>query len=131
MNFDEMHVGDPTERPLRDRAPSDRMQIFARDHKLFLDHGALLEGSKYVLNGRRFRLVNGAGKILHDVRLAYEGEAPSVDPADVVVCSGSDDDGGVPTYLTHAASASTVLRPRSVSTWITSASLPAELKATI
>lgn len=121
--------GRPHGEPLRDRGPSDQMQILARDHKVMVEHGASLEGARYLLNGRYFRLVNGAGKMLHDVRVAYEREPPIVEPADVIVCSGADDDGGGPTYLTHTATSSTVLRPRSTSTWVVSGGLKAEIGA--
>lgn len=123
--------GEPHGEPLRDREPSNRMQILARDHKRLVDGGATLDGARYVLNGRRFRVVNGAGKMLHEVKGAYEQEPPSVESADVVVCSGADDDGGSPTFLTHTSASSTLLRPRSTSKWITSADLQAEMVVSV
>jgi hypothetical protein len=119
--------GRPHGEPLRDREPSNHMQLLARDHKVMIDHGASLEGARYLLNGRYFRLVNGAGQLLHDVRFAYEHESPAVERADVIVCSGADDDGGGPAYLTHTAISSTTLRPRSMSTRVTSGGLKAEI----
>lgn len=95
--------------------------------KVFFDlvaAGGVLEGSNLLVGGRRVRLVQGAGRMLYAVKSALAGDVPPIDPPEVTVCVGADDDGGVPPDILRPERRPSVIRPGTSGEWCTHTSAP-------
>ncbi len=80
--------------------------------------GATLDGSLLQLNGRRIRLVQGAGRMLYDLKEQL-GEMSPFDAPEVTVCVGAFDDGGAAAHIIRPTRRSTVIRPGVTGEWCT------------
>lgn len=84
-----------------------------------LNAGAVQRGSWLEHAGKSFRVVNGAGEGLDDVRYRYQEPSTSAQP-DIVICAGSEDF-GVPPRLIATGSGASIVRsaPGGSARWIT------------
>ena len=78
-------------------------------HHLLLQAGATHEGSWYLKEGRRIRVVHGAGQAMNTVRQRYN-EPPAAAQPDIVVCAGAMDL-AVPGNLMKPGEGQSVVRP--------------------
>jgi hypothetical protein len=85
-----------------------------------MKEGAALEGNHYILNGTRIRVVYGQGQLLSDISKLYQQESTDYTSAEITICVGAKDDGGVPADVVRGKSSeSTVVRAVSLSQWQT------------
>lgn len=119
--------GKPHSRAADLKTPPESCAQAATTHALYLNKGAVQEGSSLRWNGKTHRIVNGAGKALADMRDQY-GESPSIVPPDVIVCAGAFDL-AVPARVIAEGSGASVVRPASGSgsVWCTFEDVRAEL----
>ena len=113
---------------VREKIPSALCAQVGAMHLRLISKGAVLEIPRFVLSGKRIRLVQGAGQVLSLVknRFAEESAPPIAD--EVVICAGAADDGGVPAHLVRGAASPSIVRSSGLSAkWLTSEMAVAEL----
>ena len=101
--------GIPYSRAARTKTPAAVSAQAAFVHHLLLHAGAAHEGPWYIKDGRRIRIVHGAGQALNSVRQRYF-EPPAAIQPDIVVCAGAMDL-AVPGYLMNHGDSQSVVRP--------------------
>lgn len=101
--------GVPYNRAARTREPAAVSSHAAFVHHLLLQSGATQEGAWYLKNGKRIRVVHGAGQALNSVRQRYN-EPPAAAQPDIVVCAGAMDL-SVPGNLMKPGDGQSVVRP--------------------
>jgi hypothetical protein len=111
--------GVPYNHAARTKTPAPSASEAAFAHHLLIDSGATRDGAWYLKNGRRIRIVNGAGQAMNSVRGRYK-EPPAAPQSDVVVCAGAQD-WSVPGNLISAGDDKSIVRPSGGGTarWIT------------
>ncbi len=82
-------------------------------------NGGVLEGSIYVINGKRIRLVHGAGELLSSVKSRFSGEPPPPVGLDFVICVGAIDDGGAPVNVVRDQGQANIIRGGISGEWLT------------
>ncbi len=102
--------GVPYNRAARTKAPAAVSAQAAFVHHLLLQAGAVHEGPWYIKDGRRIRIVHGAGQAMNSVRQKYNEPSAAAQP-DIVVCAGAMDL-SVPGYLMNHGDGQSVVRPR-------------------
>ena len=114
-------------RAARCKTPHGSAAQAAAAHALYLNKSAIQRGSSLLWNGKTYRIVNGAGRGLAEMRDQY-GESPSIVPPDVIVCAGAVDL-GVPAKVIASGLGASVVRPAggSGSVWYTFDQARAEL----
>lgn len=119
--------GKPRSRAARWKAPNGSAAQAAAVHALFFNKGALQDGSLLRWKGKTYRIVNGGGRGLAEMREQYE-ESPSIPAPDVIVCAGAADL-GVPARVVASGVGASVVRPAggSGSIWYTFDQARAEL----
>jgi len=103
----------------RTKRPDLSMHQLGASHLLLMANGAVLEGSIYVIDGKRIRLVHGAGELLSSVKSRFSREPPPPVSVDIVICVGADDDGGVPTNVVREQGAANIIRGGISGEWVT------------
>ena len=111
--------GVPYNRAARTKEPTPAAAQAAFFHHLLLQAGATSEGPWYKKDGRRVRVIQGAGEGLNSVRKRYD-EPPAMDQPDIVVCAGALDI-PVPASIVGSAPAPSIVRGSgaSASQWMT------------
>jgi hypothetical protein len=84
-----------------------------------VDAGAVLDGSLLLLDGKRVRVVQGAGRMLYTVRDALDGDMSAVTPPDLTVCVGAEDDGGAAAHVLRPERRPSVVRGNVGGAWCT------------
>ena len=115
--------GTLNEDPVRTKLPTDQMELVGLCHLQLIERGAVREGSRYVLNENRIRVVSGAGRLLSSVREKYMAETPRRVSDSVVVCVGARDDGHAAANVVRPEPEGNIVRPLSFARWITDADL--------
>lgn len=103
----------------RTKRPDPNMHQLGATHLLLMGNGAVLEGSTYVISGKRIRLIHGAGELLSSVKSRFSAEPPLPVSVDIVICVGAFDDGGVPTNVVRAQGAANIIRAGISGEWLT------------
>jgi hypothetical protein len=100
--------------------PDPSMNAVGRAHLLLRHAGATLDGSRYVKDGNKFRIINGRTKLISQIRQEFSEEPPVPAPldSDIVICAGGSEDGGVPSHIVRGSTTPTVVRPGSGARWI-------------
>jgi hypothetical protein len=71
--------------------------------------GAVADGSYWLLNGRRIRVIRAANQLLHRIEAAFDGEmAPTIAP-DIVIAVGAESQ-ALPANIARAGTAPTIAR---------------------
>lgn len=115
LNCDELYDGRrdaegvPYNRAARTKEPSAMSAQAAFVHHLLVQAGATHEGSWYVKEGRRIRVIHGAGQAMNSVRQRYN-EPPAAAQPDIVVCAGAMDL-AVPGNIMKPGDSQSVIRP--------------------
>ncbi len=102
----------------RNKRPDTTMSALGALHFAFASKYAALDGNRYFFAGKRYRLVQGAGRSLSEIKTIFEKEPPEPVPTDVVVCAGAIDDGCI-TSVIRTAVGGGIIRPGSAAKWIT------------
>lgn len=96
------------------------MQVLGAVQIGLMREGALLEGNHYVMNGMRIRVIYGQGRLLSDIRKLYQDESAEFTPAEMTICVGATDDGGVPLDIVRGQpDEATIVRVTALSQWQT------------
>lgn len=103
----------------RTKRPDLSMHQLGASHLLLMANGAVLEGSIYVINGKRIRLVHGAGELLSSVKSRFLGEPPPPVGLDFVICVGAIDDGGAPVNVVREQGQANIIRGGISGEWLT------------
>lgn len=91
------------------KTPAAHASAAAAFQLLLLQNGAVREHSWFNYRGQTIRVVNGSGRVLEDVRDAFN-EAPTLPFPDLVVCAGASDL-AVPAKLIASGSGASAVRP--------------------
>jgi hypothetical protein len=106
---------------VRTRIPTEQMELVGVCHLQLIARGAVREGSRYILNGNRIRVVSGAGRLLSSVREKYTAETPCRVSDNIVVCVGARDDGSAAANIVRPEPEGNIVRPLLFARWITDA----------
>jgi hypothetical protein len=116
--------GAPATRPATRIRPGD-CEALGLFHLLLRHAGALQRGANYELNGRRVRVINGAGAVLNSLKQRFN-EPPAFVEAEIVVAVGAVDL-GVPENIVRSGRPADVIRPSSRARWLVLDGARAEL----
>ena len=111
--------GQPRGAVATQKRPDLSMAAVGAVHLMLLNQGAVLAGARYRIAQNRIRVVNGAGRILSQVRALFSQEPPSPEEDTTVICAGAIDDGGAPPNILGGTSSATIIRPGSSARWVT------------
>ena len=103
---------------------ADGREVLGFMHLLLRSAGAAITTYGYELNGRKVRVVDGAGRLLSSVRETFK--EPPLQDVDVIVCTGAVDY-GLPGNVVRASAAPNVVRPGSAAVWVDSTAARVEL----
>ncbi len=104
----------------RKKWPDATMQTLGAVQIGLMRAGAAIEGNHFVLDGTRIRIVYGQGRLLSDILKLYQEESTEYTSAEITICVGAKDDGGVPADVVRGRpSKSTIVRTVSLSQWQT------------
>jgi hypothetical protein len=119
--------GVPYDRAARTKTPPPEAGPAAHLRALLAQAGATPQGTWYVHNGQRIRIVHGSGQVLGSVSQKYK-EPPSVPEADIIVAAGAIS-AMVPGALISSGSGKSLVRPApgGSSRWLTSEEARKEL----
>jgi len=111
--------GVPYNRSARTKEPAPAAAQAAFAHHLLVQAGATREGAWYRKDGKRVRVIQGAGEGLNSVRKRYD-EPPAMDQPDIVVCAGALDI-PVPASIVGVTAVSSIVRGSGANTsrWVT------------
>lgn len=96
------------------------MGVFGAYHLIFAQLGADLDGPRYVFAGKRYRIVQGAGQGIGEVRAKFDSEPPEPVGTDIVICAGAFDDAGISSVVRRTSTPGGIVRSGSSGDWITS-----------
>jgi len=116
--------GVPAGRPAMTNRPRNG-EALGYFHLLLRRAGAAQNAQGYTLNGRRIRVINGAGVILSSVAARFV-EAPALYSVDVFVAVGAVDL-GLPAHVVRPGTPGSVMRPAAGGEWFTFEQAKAEL----
>ena len=116
--------GVPAGRPAMTNRPRNG-EALGYFHLLLRRAGAAQNAYGYTLNGRRIRVINGAGLILSSVAANFV-EAPALSSADVFAAVGAVDL-GLPANVVRPGTPGSVMRPAAGGEWFTFEQAQAEL----
>lgn len=119
--------GTPTNKIVRGKQPQDIGELVPATHLKLLAAGARIEGNRYILDGQRIRIIDGANQFLSTVIHRYRDEVPPVQPDTAVICVGARED-SAPDNIVRPDAPSTITRPASEARWITDQMLPLQLR---
>jgi hypothetical protein len=88
--------------------------------------GALASGADHIHRGKRVRVINGADRLVNQLKAACGSEPPTIPAADITVCAGATDI-GVPVSIVRHGHGSSIVRPGPVGEWLDTASARARL----
>jgi len=112
--------GAPAKTVSRVKRPTPSLNMAGAVHVGLTINGAMHEGSGYRLDGKRIRILNAQGQLLTSFRSRFHGEPTPFNPADLLICVGAKDDGGVAIDIARGnKNRSTVVRPATVGEWMT------------
>lgn len=104
---------------VRHRDPIQAMYTVGAIHLMVQARGAKFDGARYKLpDGRRLRVVNGAGQVMSLVQEQFWSHQPQAEPGDLVVCDARSD-GDVPVNLVRGPRVPNILQGGNSSEWIT------------
>lgn len=103
--------GVPYNRAATWKVPAQHAAQAARVHMMLLNAGATKQGAWLQHGGQSIRIVNGAGRLLAQVREDYK-EHSTIAQSDIVVCAGAEDL-GVPAKLISSGRGASIIRPSS------------------
>ena len=100
--------------------PDPSMDAVGRTHLLLRHAGATLDGSCYLKDGNKVRIINGRTKLISQIRQDFSEEPPVPVPldSDIVICAGGSEDGGVPSHIVRGSTMPTVVRSGTGARWI-------------
>ena len=126
LNADEVYrlkedtCGAPANTVSRVKRPTKSLNMAGAVHAGLKINGAAHEGSSYRLDGKRIRILNAQGQLLTSFRSQFQDEPTPFAPADLLICVGAKDDGGVAIDIARGnKNRSTVVRPAVVGEWVT------------
>jgi SIR2-like domain len=111
-------TGTPAQQIVRKKFPDENMQRLGAMHLEMQEAGAIVDGSAYVRDGYRVRLIHGAGRLVGEVRAKY-APLPSFIPDDLVVCVGADNTGFLPDNIARGNRSDSLVRPGLSGNWMT------------
>jgi hypothetical protein len=103
--------GNPPGEIPRQKRPDSAMTLVGCSHLFLIERGATLEGPGYLLNGKRIRVIQTAGKPLSLAKQQFQALSSVAKPDDVVICAGARDDGRAPSNIVRQNSQPTIVRP--------------------
>lgn len=103
---------------VRSKKPSINQQLIGAIHLILIEGGATMDGPNYILNGKRYRLIQGTGQVISRLKERFSGEPPNPSPAEITVCAGAYPDGGAPDNLIREGQPESFLRPATSGSWI-------------
>lgn len=101
-----------------EKRPTKTMEMLGAIILVLISNGAISEGPFHILNGTKFRVINAAGKLMSQVKQTFANEPPPPTTADIVICVGAYDDGGVPIDVVRGAGTGTVVRAGLAGDWL-------------
>jgi len=121
--------GVPGNQIVRDKRPPNTSSQVGAMHLRLIAKGAKLDEPRFVLDGNRIRIVQGAGQVLSLVQSSFSQETPPPLPDQIVICAGAADDGGVPAHLLRSGTTPSIVRsPAGGARWVTNEIAIADLK---
>lgn len=121
-------TGTPRTAVVRYNQPENVDHIAGAIHQRLLERGATYSAHRYEFGGRSIRLVSGRGRLLSQVKAAFDQEPPFPVLPDAVVCAGSVADPSPP-HIVRTAGATTIVRPGGLDNWTTHVALVTDLQA--
>lgn len=125
LSSDDLHAlkldacGVPRHQISRTREPDETMEVLGAVHLGLLNRGATLQGSRYMAEGKRVRVLYAQGRTLSAVRQKYAGEVQPLIPDDIVICVGAKDDGGAAANVVRPQRLpSNIVRPALTGRWV-------------
>jgi hypothetical protein len=112
--------GVPNSAVPRKKHPEPTMGIVGAYHLAFAQLGGDVDGPRYVLMGKRFRIVQGAGQGLGEVKARFDSEPPEPVRTDVVICAGAFDDAGITSVVRRTTGPGGIVRSGTSGDWVTS-----------
>lgn len=112
---------------VRGRQPEDVNHLAGALHRRLVERGSTYSAHRHEFGGRSIRLVSGRGRLLSQVKAAFDAEPPLPLPADVVVCAGAIED-AAPPHIVRSAGAATIVRGGGFHDWKTHEALTADLQ---
>jgi hypothetical protein len=122
-NVDNLHhvrcdaEGVPRSHAANMKAPSNSATSFAFAHLLLAHAGAQPDGANYTLQGRRIRIINGAGQFIPRMKATFADEPQIQQDAEIVLCAGGDD-APVPGNIIRDGTPATIIRPGQSASWL-------------
>lgn len=120
-------TGTPRTTVVRSNQPDDVDHIAGAIHQRLLERGATYSPHVYQFGGTSVRLVSGRGRLLSQVKAAFDAEPPFAVSPDAVVCAGSIADVS-PAHIVRAAGVTTIVRPGALDNWTIHDALVAQLQ---
>jgi hypothetical protein len=111
-------TGTPAQQIVRKKSPDENMQRLGAMHLEMQEAGALVDGSAYVRDGHRVRLIHGAGRLVSEIRSKY-APLPSLISDDLVVCVGADNTAPLPDSVARGNKSDSFVRPGLSGDWMT------------
>jgi hypothetical protein len=112
-------TGVPPNASVREKDPHPAMRTVGAIHLMLQERGAKFDGARYKLvDGRRVRVVNGAGQVISQLRERFTIDQPQAMAGDLVVCDAHSD-GNVPANVVRGPRVSNILQAGNSSEWIT------------
>lgn len=103
---------------VRSKRPENDQMLLGAIHLILLEEGASMEGSHFVHNDTRYRVIRGSGQVLSKLKEQFSRESPNPMPADITVCAGAFDDGGARDNIVRRRRARDIIRPTTSGSWI-------------
>lgn len=104
---------------VRSKRPENDQMLLGAIHLILVEEGAAMEGSHFVHNKTRYRVIRGSGQVLSKLKEQFSREPLNPLPADITVCAGAWDDGGAPDNIVRKRRAHDIVRPTTSGEWIT------------
>jgi len=109
--------GVPIGQVVRCKKPEETMRVVGAVLLILQEAGATHDGKFFILKGQRFRVVKGSGITISEVKAKFKDEPPTCS-ADVIICAGAIDDGGVPSNVARGDTNPTIVRGGVSGKWI-------------
>jgi len=112
-------AGAPVGEMPRLKRPDAGTDMVAAMQMLLAENGAVLDGSLFVREQKRIRIVRGGGQALSLIKASYLNEAGTPEPVDIIVAAGAEDDGGAAANIVREGAVPNVVRPGAIGRWVT------------
>ena len=128
-NLRRSFCGEPLTAPARRKRPGPDQIVIGVVHLSLVGSGAVLNCGRYNLQGRTIRILLASGQFLSSFRGLFEHEPPAISTADMTICVGAYDDGGVPANIVRSAEDANIVRGGTQGEWVTETAFFAEMEA--